>query len=72
MNRWHVYEWLKQTYMFSGRIPTAHQIAEKFKDMSISEIKEGILEFMSTVHGQVEKKRSDKGLKRNVRKGESA
>lgn len=49
MNRWDVYEWLKQVYMFSGIVPTRKQVFEKFKNrVPKKEIAEGIVEFVLT------------------------
>lgn len=46
MNRWHVYTHLKQTFMYSGQVPTRYEVIEKFgKEMSEEELEEGILEF---------------------------
>jgi len=46
-NRWHVYEWLKQTYMFSGKIPTIYQTRRHFgKSITEEELSEGIIEFV--------------------------
>lgn len=54
MNRWHVYEWLKETYMFSGKIPSKRDVVAKFGGIVPSaEIREGIKEFELTVQQQV-------------------
>ena len=46
MNRWHVYEWLKQTYMYSGVVPSERNCIAKFGGlMDLDEIREGIAEF---------------------------
>lgn len=51
MNRWHVYEWLKQFYMASGRIPTTHEINQKFSgNVETGEIFEGLMEFQQLTH----------------------
>lgn len=49
-HRWHVYEHLKQTYMFSGKVPTREAIFAKFVGRADpEEIEEGIAEFVLTV-----------------------
>ncbi|KPV60749.1 hypothetical protein QJ48_04305 [Paenibacillus sp. A3] len=49
-NRWHVYEWLKQSFMFSGQVPTIAQVRKKFaKSVDPEELVEGIIEFVLTV-----------------------
>lgn len=49
INRWQVYEWIKQTYMFSGRVPTLRKIRRRFgKSVSEDELVEGIIEFVLT------------------------
>lgn len=50
LNRWHVYEHLKNTYMFSGLVPTQEAIYAKFSgQLDREEIEEGITEFVITV-----------------------
>lgn len=49
LNRWHVYEHMKQTYMFGGRVPSQNEIKSKFPDVDSEEIAEGVAEFVLTV-----------------------
>ena len=50
MNRWHVYEKLKQIYMASGRIPTPEEINRQFRGkVDEEELEEGIIEFFMVV-----------------------
>lgn len=45
-NRWHVYEYMKDTYMFSGRVPTREEVEARFQNADPQEIAEGIAEFI--------------------------
>jgi len=49
-NRWHVYEHMKQSYMFGGRVPTQQEIMTEFgTELDPEEIAEGVAEFVITV-----------------------
>lgn len=45
MNRWVVYNWLKHTYMYSGRVPTLEHVRSHFRGADETEIREGCIEF---------------------------
>ncbi|AFC32166.1 hypothetical protein PM3016_5466 [Paenibacillus mucilaginosus 3016] len=50
MNRWHVYEWLKQTYMATGIIPSMGQAQQHFSGrLDPGELVEGIDEFLIAI-----------------------
>lgn len=49
MNRWHVYEYIKQRYMHTGKIPDHHELASMFIGIDPDELVEGIYEFHSFV-----------------------
>lgn len=50
MNRWDVYEWLKNSYMYSGRIPKIQEIRIRFTGQTSEEqISEGITMFQQTL-----------------------
>ncbi|AFH62247.1 hypothetical protein B2K_16215 [Paenibacillus mucilaginosus K02] len=50
MNRWHVYEWLKQTYMATGTVPTMGQAQQRFSSIvEPEELTEGIDEFLTAI-----------------------
>ena len=53
-NRWHLYEWLKQQYMRTGRIPSADESRAAFPELPLEEMGEGYTEFMAVV-GRYEK-----------------
>lgn len=53
-NSWHLYEWLKQRYMASGRIPDMDEARAEFPELSLEEMGEGYLEFENIV-GKYEK-----------------
>ncbi|WP_240414997.1 hypothetical protein [Paenibacillus periandrae] len=68
-NRWQVYEWIKQSYMFYGVVPTLYQIKRHFgKSLPESELAEGIIEFVLTTRQPVRKWRG-KGYTRPRRRG---
>lgn len=49
MNRWHVYEWLKQTYMFTGNVPSLQEVRSHFRGkLEHEELIEGVIEFVTT------------------------
>lgn len=48
-NSWHLYEWLKQQYMRSGRIPTYSEARREFPELSIEEMGDGFTEFRETM-----------------------
>ena len=45
MNRWHVYEYLKQVYMYRGTMPCVAELSSRFKGMDLIEFAEGLYEF---------------------------
>jgi hypothetical protein len=50
LNKWWVYEFLKQTYMATGTVPSQKEINTEFaSELAPDEIVEGILEFEMTV-----------------------
>lgn len=48
-NRWHLFEWLKQQYMATGRMPDDDQARAAFRELSLEEMGEGFAEFEATV-----------------------
>ena len=48
-NKWHLYEFLKQHYMWTGRIPDADAARAEFPELSLEEMGEGYTEFTLTV-----------------------
>lgn len=48
-NRWHLYEWLKQQYMATGRMPDDDQARAAFPELPLEEMGEGYTEFMAVV-----------------------
>lgn len=54
MNKWHVYEMLKQVYMRTGIVLTWQQVKAEFPELRFAEIQEGMTEFKLTV-GRFEK-----------------
>lgn len=68
MNRWAVYEWLKQTYMFSGRVPTLDQVKRHFgAKIDKEELREGIIEFVLVVKKAIRPYKG-KGYRKDRRK----
>lgn len=53
-NHWHLYEWIKQQYMASGRVPEWEKARAEFPELNLEEMGEGYLEFYSVV-GRYEK-----------------
>jgi hypothetical protein len=45
MNPWPVYSYMKMTWRKTGRIPTAREVARKFKTSTMLEKREGMIEF---------------------------
>ncbi|SEN53321.1 hypothetical protein [Lihuaxuella thermophila] len=45
MNRWWVYEFMKNRYLETGVIPQRREILAKFSGMETKEISEGMIEF---------------------------
>lgn len=45
MNRWHVYEWMKQRFMATGVVPTKEEAWLTFPDTDPEEVHEGFEEF---------------------------
>lgn len=67
MNRWHVYEWLKESYMFSGIVPTIHAVRSHFfGQIDREELLEGIMEFQLTTGVQIPAERGEQ-LVKNIR-----
>jgi len=54
MNKWHVYEYMKQVYMRTGIVPTWQELRVEFSGLRFTEIQEGMSEFQLTV-GRFEK-----------------
>ncbi|MNJ56047.1 hypothetical protein D3C77_515760 [compost metagenome] len=48
-SKWSVYEYMRHTYMWTGRKPDLSELVENFSDVPLSEIREGIREFELTV-----------------------
>lgn len=44
-SKWSVYEYMRYTYMQTGRAPDLPELLENFPEVPVSEIKEGIEEF---------------------------
>lgn len=64
MNRWTIYEWIKQTFMFMGKVPNEGDCLAKFGGLLLrDEIYAGISEFELTTGLNVErmKKRYKRG-----------
>lgn len=54
MNRWHVYNYLKYRYMYTGEIPDIQEIVTEFHGIDSEELKEGMTEFWLVLRrGQV-------------------
>jgi hypothetical protein len=54
MNRWYVFEWIKQRYLKTGTVPPMGVICAQFPDLEQEEIDEGIAEFEAmAVKGRV-------------------
>jgi hypothetical protein len=49
MNRWVVYEYMKNRYIRTGEIPNAKEIHAEFAGADVEEIGEGMAEFHSVV-----------------------
>ncbi|MBH8609127.1 hypothetical protein [Thermoactinomyces sp. CICC 10521] len=45
MNRWHVYNYLKHRYMYTGEIPDIQEIQTEFAGIEPEELQEGMIEF---------------------------
>jgi hypothetical protein len=62
LNRWHVYEWIKQSFMFSGKLPTERDCFDKFfMQMDASEIREGISEFEAATKTNIKRLKYPRG-----------
>lgn len=48
-NHWHLYEWLKQEYMWTGTVPDTNEARAEFPELSLEELGEGYYEFVLTV-----------------------
>ncbi|WP_433943391.1 hypothetical protein [Paenibacillus sp. SN-8-1] len=48
-SKWSVYEYMRHTFMHSGRIPDLPELIESFPEVPLGEIKEGIDEFNLTL-----------------------
>lgn len=48
-NRWHLYEWLKQRYMATGRIPDPDEARAAFPELPLEEMGEGYTVFYGVV-----------------------
>lgn len=48
-SKWSVYEYMRHTYMWTGRKPDLSKLVETFSEVPLSEIKEGMQEFELTV-----------------------
>lgn len=49
-NRWHVYEYMKQSYMFTGEVPNRTDLKIEFaEEADTEEIEAGHREFIETV-----------------------
>lgn len=67
MNRWHVYEWLKQSFMFSGCVPSERNCIAKFGGlMDLDEIREGIAEFELVTRCNVDRIKQGRPRKRGA------
>jgi len=53
-NHWHLYEWLKQRYMATGRVPDPDEARAAFPELPLEEMGEGYTEFYLVV-GRFEK-----------------
>jgi hypothetical protein len=54
MNRWYVFEWIKQRYLKTGTVPPIEAICTQFPKLEQEEIDEGIAEFEAmAVKGKV-------------------
>ncbi|KIL38216.1 hypothetical protein SD70_27695 [Gordoniibacillus kamchatkensis] len=70
MNRWHVYEFLKQTYMYSGKVPTIGEVKKHFGSrVDQSEIIEGLAEFTTVTKHVVLEKEMPKGYGKSRKRG---
>lgn len=49
MNRWHVYEFMKNRYIRTGQIPNAKEVHREFTGLDVEEIGEGMAEFHSVI-----------------------
>ena len=49
-NYWHLYNWLKQAYMWTGGIPTVDAARREFPELSAEEMSEGFAEFMLMIN----------------------
>lgn len=49
-NRWHVYQYCKDEFMFSGEIPTRDAVKLIFVSTDPEEIDEGVAEFEAVIH----------------------
>lgn len=49
-NRWHVYQYCKDEFMFSGEMPTREAVKLVFAGTDPEEVDEGIAEFQGVVH----------------------
>lgn len=48
-SKWSVYEYMRHTYMWTGRQPDLSELIGNFSEVPLSEIKEGMKEFELTV-----------------------
>lgn len=48
-SKWSVYEYMRHTYMRAGRWPDLPELVDKFQTVPLSEIKEGMKEFETTL-----------------------
>lgn len=48
-SKWSVYEYMRHTYMRTGRQPDLSELIENFSEVPLPEIREGMQEFEITV-----------------------
>ncbi|MGG1880151.1 hypothetical protein ABDI30_21625 [Paenibacillus cisolokensis] len=44
-SHWHVFEYMRQRFMHTGRVPDQQELLAEFADMDQAEIDEGVKEF---------------------------